>query len=52
MIRLTTSTGHSLFNMINHKFSEYITIDMAKHYGVFGGSYVNKDDFRIDDKSQ
>ena len=34
------------------KYSEYITSDMAKNYVVFGGPYVNKNYFKVDDRSQ
>ena len=37
--------------MMDGKFSEYITSDMAKHYVVFGGPYINKSYyFKVDDK--
>ena len=38
--------------MMDGKYSEYIISDMAKHYVVFGGPYVNKNYFRVDDRSQ
>ena len=34
------------------KYSEDITSDMSKKYVVFGGPYVNKSYFKVDDKSQ
>ena len=40
------------FNMMDGKYSEYITSDMAKHYVVFDGPYVNKSYFKVDDRSQ
>ena len=38
--------------MMNCKYSEYITTEMAKHYVVFGGPYVNKSYFKVNGKSQ
>ena len=34
------------------KYSECTTTDMTKYYVVFGGPYVNKNYFRVDDRSQ